>query len=304
MARKKENDYIMEDRFNLIHDPKPISYTSDVSDMFRILLWYTPNTDGYQADTAPIITEDSFDDETFGFFCNTLGMSEDNILCRNYDETENLDNMIRNIVPEDGICRMILRFNEEHTKTYWMFKHLRNTLAHGRFGIMDGTFIGFDNIYGKYNFHIRVDLVHLRTALESLLPKTGRINVDNPPLYIESMVRETVSKLEGFEIMEAEPTRRSRVDLCVWNEKLGLEVGLEIKYYRTRPRLNARKYQRYYNDGQKIMFLCIMPNADVDDLDRGEYNRRNMIILDKTRFKQFLQCKDEITYQIEKIVSD
>lgn len=291
--------YLMENRFHLIHKSKPLKYSPDISDSLRILLWYTPNTNGYQSDTDPIISEDSLTEETFDYFCNELGVPEGSRICRDKTEIDYINQNILNTFPENPESKLIMLFDSGHTKTYWLLKHLRNSLAHGRFNITNNEFIGFDNYNQAYNFFIRLEIKKLQDVLNSMRPDHG-VLPDNPPNYVETLIRDGIKNIDSFKILDLQSHIPTSGDFIVKNEELNMEASFDIKLFSRRPRLDAKKYKMHSYSNEKILFVCILPKIVLDNEMIELYNHSNMIMLDKPRLKQFLHKNDVITEQMKR----
>jgi len=74
-------DFSKESLFCLDHEKKPLEYSSTVAELFKIIVWYTPNENSYQSQQNCLIDASSVSDEIFDSFCRMLGVDESNILC-------------------------------------------------------------------------------------------------------------------------------------------------------------------------------------------------------------------------------
>ena len=62
--------------YTIVHDPKPISLSDDMDVIIKNLLWYAPNIDSYQAIKNELIQDKIYDDFSFAYIMNKMGMDE------------------------------------------------------------------------------------------------------------------------------------------------------------------------------------------------------------------------------------
>ena len=70
----------LETKFGIIHNPKPIQYSKEASDIIKVILWYAPNSGSVQSYEDALIFNKSFEDEMFEFFVKELGIDKSNVL--------------------------------------------------------------------------------------------------------------------------------------------------------------------------------------------------------------------------------
>ena len=62
---------------SLVHSPKPISFSNDMDQIIKEVLWYVPNIDSHQSSKNELIGDKVYSDFSFTYILNKMGMSED-----------------------------------------------------------------------------------------------------------------------------------------------------------------------------------------------------------------------------------
>ena len=232
------NKYRKEIEFGLWHDPKPIRLMPDELETIKMLLWYVPNVKTFQSYQDPLISEKYITDELFWFFCNLLELEEQHIIVDKRENVSVINETISNLIPDEKSLNLIMSLVNGTTKIHSLLDHLRNSLAHGRFTIREGMFLGFDAFSdGQYNFFIHVRASALYKTLMSMRPNDSFLSYDYKheiflPNYVEHLIGKTISQINGYEILTINNTvimaKGKRPDLYIKYKKRDVEIPLDI----------------------------------------------------------------------------
>ena len=305
------HSFEMENRFGLNHKPKPITYSTDVAETLKILLWYAPNNNSYQAQQDHLIDKEYISDEIFDFFCSCMGIDPTNVDCRECGDGKDIDENIRGMTREDGTTRIIMVFGNSkisRTKMQSLLEHLRNSIAHGRFSITnDSQFIGFDYNGRGYTFFIRVGIAKLKLMLRSITVFGQGRN----PYYVESMIRKVFLSSDNYDVIENDGRSvngsRMMPDLLVRDKRLKKTLAIEIKIVEKIKSISRQEsdtylktYGNYYD---KMVLLLVIPNKVIAPNTISKKNTEDIVVLDRIKFKSFLNGEDVVTSQLRLLSS-
>lgn len=136
--------------YTLKHSDTPIQLPADLVKSIEILLWYSPNVASEQTFSNEYLKNKSFENAVMTYFLAATSLTGADVLF--LDDASKIENFI---APYKGsICeccnKMILSKYSNETKLNCILRHLRNSLAHGRFNLLpNGGFIGFDEDKNK-----------------------------------------------------------------------------------------------------------------------------------------------------------
>ena len=163
-------------KYMILHNPKPISLSESMDETIKNLLWYAPNIDSYQAAKNDLIQDKIYDDFAFTFIMKKMGMTEDNDV-KWIDPDEDIDDNDWAYY-ENEIClhcqKIVISRCKSLSKTNDLLRCLRNCIAHGQFAIVEDYIIGFNEQKPKNNPQshkkaiIKIKPLLLLPALESL----------------------------------------------------------------------------------------------------------------------------------------
>lgn len=150
-SRCCENRSIKE--YALTHDPKPISFSEDMGITIKKLLWYAPNIDSYQAIRNELIEDKAYDDFSFTYIMNRMGMDENRDV-KWLDPKDCIDEDDWSYYSNSICCncqKIIIVRCKSLSKTNDLLRCIRNCIAHGQFAIVDDFIIGFNTYSTKNN---------------------------------------------------------------------------------------------------------------------------------------------------------
>lgn len=128
--------------YSIYHKDKPLKLSSDMTKILEYLLWYVPNINSIQSPKNELTSSINFDNFVFGIIKNYMNLKNIDIAFLDYIDSD--------IVKfyEDEICthsqKLILTRQENESKTDSLLRHIRNSIAHGHFNVVEDMLIGFD----------------------------------------------------------------------------------------------------------------------------------------------------------------
>lgn len=210
-------------KYDIKHNPQPLELTKTLSDTIERLLWYVPNIQSRQSHTNEFIQNPLYDEFTFRYLLSQIGLSQEDVMVLGPR-----DRIPQNCTDffEGKIClrceKMIFTRSTQNgtplTKTMSLLRHVRNSIAHGYFTVVDDMFIGFDeNPQGSAKTAIiKLNPVTLNNAIKSIQSE----------LYLEKIYAYAFLKL-GYRIRPEQVA-----DLSI--EKEEKKYLVEIKYIKDR----------------------------------------------------------------------
>lgn len=210
-------------KYDIKHNPQPLELTKTLSDTIERLLWYVPNIQSRQSHTNEFIQNPLYDEFTFRYLLSQIGLSEKDVMVLGPR-----DRIPQNYTAffEEKLClrceKMIFTRSTQNgvplTKTMSLLRHVRNSIAHGYFTVVDNMFIGFDEaLQGSAKTAIiKLNPVTLNNAIKSIQSE----------LYLEKIYAYAFLKL-GYRIHPEQ-----FADLSI--EKNDKKYLVEIKYIKNR----------------------------------------------------------------------
>ena len=245
-----------EKNYKIHHSPRPIKLSEEMDTVIKKLLWYTPNIDSYQSDKNELISDKIYDEFSFTYVMNQMGMDEscdvEWIGSKDVISKEDWEFF------EGEICtncqKIIVAKYSTLSKINTLLTTIRNAIAHGHFAIVEDYIIGFNlklsskDPEGLRKAIIKIKPKPLLSALEKLASPMGK----------ELLLAYAFRKV-GYDVKE--PKNRSRdFDLCL--EKKGKKYVVEIKSYKGQTYLHPEHVMRFLKraeekvpDYEKILLI-------------------------------------------------
>jgi len=154
--------------YKIIHQPKPLPLSNVMTECVERLLWYVPNINSKQSSKHELIENPLYDEFTFNFILDKIGMSVADI---HWVDSE----IDRTTVAffENKICvncqKLILQKYRSETKATSLLRHIRNSVAHGRFTVCNDILIGFD-MYEKNKYKRGIPTEEVCTGVIKIRP--------------------------------------------------------------------------------------------------------------------------------------
>lgn len=276
--------------YSIIHKPTPIEFPPNMALTIKQLLWYVPNIDSYQAKTNDLIEDPTYDDFSFSFVMEEMGMIENQDV-EWLEPSETIDENIWEYY-ENSICthcqKIIIVKCKKQSKVLNLLRCIRNCIAHGHFAIVDDYFIGFN--MDKYKSTgeikrkaiIKIKPILLLSAINKLiLPRSKE-------LLIEFALKRT-----GYTILKEIPYGSeiaSKIYYDVLAEKDGKIYIVEVKSCSGKRYLGLQELEAFIHsydipdNAYKVLFIDT--SRVKKELREAERKIDNFIILDLTQIKQ------------------
>ncbi len=274
--------------YEILHNPQPIALSYDMDEMIKKLLWYAPNIDSYQAMKSELISDRVYDDFSFTYILNKMGMVENRDV-KWIEPNDSLDESDWTFF-ENCICtrcqKIIVTRQKNLSKTNDLLRCLRNCIAHGHFSIVDDYIIGFNKHITKNNPEgdkkavIKIKPEMLLSALKSLTSPMGK----------ELLVAYAFEKAGYTKIKQ--PATSYRFDLLI--EKAGKRYAIEIKDYRGYTYLHTEHLDRFLSQSEQLLpgverVLFIDTSRVTKEVRKKEMEIANFRIIDLSQVKELLQ---------------
>lgn len=273
--------------YSIKHNPQPIDLPRNLLEAVERLLWYVPEINSIQSSSNELIKENIYDDFCFNYILQKINMRQDDVLFENNnaDLTEYYNNF------KDRICvncqKLILTKKQSETKTMCLLRHIRNSIAHGRFNLCGDMMIGFD-YKNKYTAIIKIRPQTLLAALKLL--ESG---ITYQHLFAYAFRR------IGYSVIE-EPRGNVEVDMHL--QKGEKHFLVEIKKCNRgyiRKELLDKLIYRYSNTIQRMgdtaKLVLIIDTARLTKESEKYLTDKQLRIMDINKIKELLQGNDVLS---------
>ena len=171
-----------EKNYKIHHSPRPIRLSEEMDTVIKKLLWYTPNIDSYQSDKNELISDKLYDEFSFTYVMNQMGMDESRDV--KWIGSKDVISNDEWRFFEGNICsncqKIIVAKYTTFSKINALLTAIRNCIAHGHFAIVEDYIIGFNRKLltkdpeGLKKSVIKIKPKPLLAALEKLTSPIGK----------------------------------------------------------------------------------------------------------------------------------
>ena len=227
-------------KYHIYHMPRPKDWDKDVMDAIQMLLWYIPNIDSVQSFSDDLIRSKAFENLTFDYVLDSLGMSEKDVLFIRpggeiFDEYWDYY--------KGEVCtscqKIIIVRQKNKTKTEDLLRCIRNAVAHGDFTVVGDMFVGFNEHKGEKKAIIKIRPKNLIRALTNISIQSEY----NKAKLIDANLRKNGFKTQVEpKIVDKETKKFYYLDILA--EKNGLKYIVEIKDISYKTYLSVSEFQR------------------------------------------------------------
>ena len=279
--KRKEIAYKIE------HSPRPIKLSEEMDKIIKNLLWYIPNIDSYQATKNEFISDRIYDEFSFTYIMEQMGMKESRDVRWIGSKDVISDDEWRFF--ESNICsncqKIIVAKYTTFSKINALLTAIRNCIAHGHFAIVEDYIIGFNRKLltkdpeGLKKSIIKIKPKPLLSALEKLTSPIGK-----------ELLLAYAFKNVGYKVTEPK-NRSSDFDLCL--EKNGKKYVVEIKSYKGQTYLHPEHVMRFLKRAEEKVpeyeKILLIDTSRVTKAVRAlESNIEGFRIIDINQVKQLL----------------
>ena len=286
-------------KYSLIHKNIPIKMDREMREAIAYLLWYVPDINSIQSKKNELISNMEYDTYTFIEIMKYMDLEDKDVLF-----TDKIDyDLVKKY--QTSIClksqKLILTQGEYETKSQALLRHIRNSIAHGSFNVVEDLVIGFDekNV-DKYK---TVTTAIFKIKPKNLLRALRRINEDISSRRLISIALEKCSY--HVEDYQEEYQRSNKFDLYAKKEER--RYAIEIRNYDSKKDIDRDFAIELVEDFKDVLDgvkpLLVINTSFLTEESKNELIGHNVIILDVKNIKKMLKGRDMII-EIEKAHSD
>lgn len=252
------------------------------------LILYLPEMESYQSFRNTFFSNEIYDEYLYRLFIKMMHLNDSDIKCIESSKPPIIDKKYGDYF--DGkICtscqKIIFQKRNNKNKITEIFRHIRNSISHGFFNIINNLFIGFDHpTYSsqEYSAVIKVNYANL-------------IDTVNEIKQINSLEKlyEEVLKSFNYEIVDDNPEELF-ADLIV--KKEGVFYKLKFKQFEGRY-INQSDVQKFINELKctektNCVFVLVVDSTYTNSKINAYVASEHISILDKKYVKEMLEGRD------------
>ena len=132
--------------YSIKHDDKPLKLSEEMTKNLEYLLWYVPNINSAQSQENELTSSLSFENFVFGIIKNYMNLENKDVAFLDYIDPDIVKFYDKKICPHSQ--KIILTKSSGESKTDCLLRHIRNSLAHGNFNLVEDMLVGFDYKFG------------------------------------------------------------------------------------------------------------------------------------------------------------
>lgn len=281
--------------FSLIHKPRPLNLSKELTLSIEYLLWYVPNINSIQSEKNPLIEKKLYENFTFQLLMEEMGMSKEDTLF--------LDKIEDSIVDyyKDEICchcqKIILTQADGETKSSSLLRHTRNSIAHGLFNIVDDMFIGFDlrELDPQKNGYNCTGIVKIRP--KSLIKALALLDEE---LTHEKLAEKAFVRC-GYKIIENDRDKPS-LPFDFSMEKNGKKFAVEVKKFNVEGLITppqVEELEHHFTQKTPITNVLLVDSGKLSKEAKIHLQNKSIVILDQSNIEDLLLGLDVLS-NIEK----
>lgn len=280
--------------YEILHSEVPLKLSEPLRDAIFYLLWYVPNISSVQSGDNELISNSFYDDYTFIEIMRYMKLKDEDVLITE-KISEKIENSFRNRICLDS-QKLILTKSEYETKTECLLRHIRNSIAHGYFNVVDDLVIGFDSklIEGgieEVTAIFKIDPTNLLRALKRI----------SDSLNSKEVVLEALKKC-GYFVEEYEVKYQKSYLFDFYAKKDERRYAITIEYVDTEEVSHARVLELIETfEGKinnRVKPLLIINTSLLSEESKEELLKHDIILLDVKNIQKMLNGRDMI-FEIE-----
>lgn len=281
--------------YSLIHKPRPLKLSQELTLSIEYLLWYVPNINSIQSEKNILIEKSLYDNFTFQLLMEEMKITQKDIIFLKHIDDDIVD------FYKNEICthcqKLILTQADEETKTSSLLRHTRNAIAHGLFNVVEDMFIGFDlreldpskNGYNCTGI-IKIRPTHLIQALALL----------DEELTHEKLAEKAFKRC-GYRVVDND---RDNPDLPYdfSIEKSNKSYAVEVKKFDIEgviSKSQVEELEQHFPGQSKMTKVLFVDSAKLSSEAKSHLQKKSIIILDQGNIEDLLLGKD-VLREIEK----
>ncbi len=277
-------------KYEIKHKNIPIKLNEDLDEAIKYLLWYVPNINSEQARREDLLTNREYDDYIFVELMEAMKLRDMDVLFTG----EIPEHIVKDF--KEGIClndqKMVMTLADGETKTMSLLRHIRNSIAHGNFNVVENLLIGFDikklaEDKIEYRSIFKINPKGLVIALRRIL-----FDLSNEE-FISEAFRRSGYKVEPF---QEEYQRSHLFDLFAKkNDRL---FAIEIKNYKSTDKISDDIIHNLIKDfmglGESFIPILIINSSYLTERSKEKLLKADVIILDIKNIKKMHKGRDMV----------
>lgn len=292
LTEKFEKDKCKNPReYSLIHKEIPLKMSKDMWDSIAYLLWYVPDISSIQSRSNELVSNMEYDYYSFVEIMNYMDLRDEDCLF-----TDEIDEKLA-YEYKKRICtnsqKLILTQSDSETKTESLLRHIRNSIAHGCFTIVDDLMVGFDEKYigkdeTKTTAIFKIKPKNLLNALKMLnedLTNQKLISkaLKNSSYWVEPY-QEDFERNNKFDLFAKKNNRRYAIEIRNYKRKRDIDKGL------------ARELANNFKSlkDERVRPVLVINTSFLKEESKNELIACDVLILDVKNIKKMLKGRDMI----------
>lgn len=273
--------------YSIKHDDKPLKLSEEMTKNLEYLLWYVPNINSAQSQENELTSSLSFENFVFGIIKNYMNLENKDVAFLDYIDPDIVKFYDKKICPHSQ--KIILTKSAGESKTDCLLRHIRNSLAHGNFNLVEDMLVGFDYKFGPGGQEICTGIFKIfpKNLLRGLSSLDEEVTAEG---LAQIALQRTGYELERFNNED----RDTSFDFYV--KKGAKRYALEIKKYKDTEVLSEKEVQKLLDKFsglyEKIIPVLFVNTSFLKKETKEKLKKERVIILDIKNILKMLEGRD------------
>ena len=273
--------------YSIKHDDKPLKLSEEMTKNLEYLLWYVPNINSAQSQENELTSSLSFENFVFGIIKNYMNLENKDVAFLDYIDPDIVKFYDKKICPHSQ--KIILTKSAGESKTDCLLRHIRNSLAHGNFNLVEDMLVGFDYKFGPGGHEICTGIFKIfpKNLLRGLSSLDEEVTAEG---LAQIALQRTGYDLERFNNED----RDTSFDFYV--KKGAKRYALEIKKYKDTEVLSEKEVQKLLDKFsglyEKIIPVLFVNTSFLKKETKEKLKKERVIILDIKNILKMLEGRD------------
>ena len=273
--------------YSIKHEDKPLKLSEEMTKNLEYLLWYVPNINSAQSQENELTSSLSFENFVFGIIKNYMNLENKDVAFLDYIDPDIVKFYDKKICPHSQ--KIILTKSASESKTDCLLRHIRNSLAHGNFNLVEDMLVGFDYKFGPGGQEICTGIFKIfpKNLLRGLSSLDEEVTAEG---LAQIALQRTGYDLERFNNED----RDTSFDFYV--KKGSKRYALEIKKYKDTEVLSEKEVQKLLDKFsglyEKIIPVLFVNTSFLKKETKEKLKKERVIILDIKNILKMLEGRD------------
>ncbi|MFR8743867.1 MAG: restriction endonuclease [Peptoniphilus sp.] len=273
--------------YSIKHDDKPLKLSEEMTNNLEYLLWYVPNINSAQSQENELTSSLSFENFVFGIIKNYMNLENKDVAFLDYIDPDIVKFYDKKICPHSQ--KIILTKSAGESKTNCLLRHIRNSLAHGNFNLVEDMLVGFDYKFGPGGQEICTGIFKIfpKNLLRGLSSLDEEVTAEG---LAQIALQRTGYGLERFNNED----RDTSFDFYV--KKGAKRYALEIKKYKDTEVLSEKEVQKLLDKFsglyEKIIPVLFVNTSFLKKETKEKLKKERVIILGIKNILKMLEGRD------------